>query len=62
MAPARRRCSAERAEQRSLELLRSVVNPEEWDMFTDLGFICVTGKRGRPGQPARLLARPATAT
>ncbi len=39
--------SAERAEQRSLELLRSVINPEEWDMFTDLGFICVTGKRGR---------------
>src|SRR5262245_8838781 len=39
--------SAERAEQRSLELLRSVINPEEWDMFTELGFICVTGKRGR---------------
>ncbi len=36
---------AEEAERRSLELLRSVVNPEEWEMFTDLGFICVTGRR-----------------
>jgi hypothetical protein len=43
------------AERRSLELLRSVVNPEEWDMFRDLGFICVTGRRpGRaPGGPPR---------
>jgi hypothetical protein len=39
--------SPERAEERSLELLRSVINPEEWDMFTELGFICVTGKRGK---------------
>jgi hypothetical protein len=39
--------SAEHAERRSLELLRSVINAEEWDMFCDLGFICVTGKRGR---------------
>lgn len=40
------------AEQRSLELLRSVVNPEEWEMFRELGFICVTGRsraRGRHG-------------
>jgi hypothetical protein len=37
----------EKAEQRSLDLLRSVINPEEWDMFTELGFICVTGKRGK---------------
>ena len=35
------------AERRSLELLRSVVNPEEWGMFRELGFICVTGRRGR---------------
>jgi hypothetical protein len=42
----------EEAERRSLELLRSVVNPEEWDMFRELGFICVTGRRGRrPGSP-----------
>ena len=35
------------AERRSLELLRSVVNHEEWEMFADLGFICVTGRRFR---------------
>ena len=39
----------EEADRRSLELLRSVVNPEEWDMFRDLGFICVTGRRGGRG-------------
>lgn len=39
--------SREEAERRSLELLQSVVNPEEWEMFTDLGFICVTGRRFR---------------
>jgi len=40
------------AERRSLQLLRSVVNPDEWDQFRDLGFICVTGRRGRrPGSP-----------
>lgn len=38
---------AEEAERRSLDLLRSVVNAEEWDMFRELGFICVTGRRGR---------------
>ena len=40
------------AERRSLELLRSVVNPEEWRMYRDLGFICVTGRRagGAPGR------------
>jgi hypothetical protein len=47
------RLSAEEAERRSLELLRSVVNPEEWSMFDDLGFICVAGRRPpRPGRPA----------
>ncbi len=41
------------AERRSLDLLRSVVNEDEWEMFSDLGFICVTGRRGpRPGRPA----------
>ena len=47
------RLSPEEAERRSLELLRSVVNPEEWQMFDDLGFICVAGRRPqRPGRPA----------
>ena len=35
------------ATRRSLELLRSVVNEDEWAMFTDLGFMCVTGRRFR---------------
>ena len=40
------------AERRSLDLLQSVVNAEEWDMFRELGFICVSGRRGRrPGSP-----------
>jgi hypothetical protein len=39
--------SRDEAERRSLELLRSVVNPDEWEMFTDLGFVCVTGRRFR---------------
>jgi len=43
----------EEAERRSLDLLRSVVNPDEWEMFEELGFICVTGRRGpRSGRPA----------
>lgn len=43
------------AEKRSLDLLRSVVNPDEWAMYRDLGFICVTGRRPdrRPGAPPR---------
>lgn len=47
--------SREAAEQRSLDLLRSVVNRDEWDMFRDLGFICVAGRRpGRaPDGPPR---------
>ena len=35
----------EEAERRSMELLRSVVNPDEWEMFRDLGFICASGRR-----------------
>jgi hypothetical protein len=43
---------SEEAERRSLDLLRSVVNPDEWEQFRELGFICVTGRRGRrPGSP-----------
>jgi hypothetical protein len=43
------------AEERSLDLLRSVVNPDEWAMYRDLGFICVTGRRAdrRPDGPPR---------
>jgi hypothetical protein len=46
---------AAEAERRSLELLRSVINPDEWEMFQDLGFICVTGRRARrrPGDAGR---------
>ncbi len=40
------------AERRSLELLRSVVNTEEWEMFRDLGFICVAGHRPSRGPDA----------
>ncbi|HSJ73358.1 MAG TPA: hypothetical protein VK904_03500 [Miltoncostaeaceae bacterium] len=43
----------EEAERRSLELLRSVVNEDEWEQFCELGFICITGRRGaRAGRPA----------
>lgn len=40
--------SDDRADERSLELLRSVVNDDEWEMYRDLGFMCVTGRRLRP--------------
>lgn len=40
----------EEAERRSLALLRSVVNEDEWQQFRDLGFICVVGHR--PSRPA----------
>ncbi|MGD9694961.1 MAG: hypothetical protein AB7V42_04785 [Thermoleophilia bacterium] len=42
------------AEHRSLALLRSVVNEDEWEMFRDLGFICTTGRRpaGRARPPS----------
>lgn len=36
-----------RAEQRARELLRSCVNPEEWAMYRDLGFIRVWGTQDR---------------
>jgi hypothetical protein len=37
-----------RAELKARALLRSIVNPEEWEMYRDLGFIRVVGQ-GRPG-------------
>ena len=47
------RVSPAEAEARSLELLRSVINDDEWQMFRELGFICVPGRRpARPGRPA----------
>jgi len=41
------------AERRSLDLLRSCVNADEWEMFRELGFICTTGRR-----PSRAGALP----
>lgn len=37
----------EESERRSLALLESVVNADEWEMYRDLGFICTTGRRFR---------------
>jgi hypothetical protein len=41
-----------RAERRARALLRSIVNAEEWEMYRDLGFIRVHGRRsaGSKGQ------------
>ncbi len=39
--------SSHEADRRSLELLRSVINDDEWKMFDELGFLCVTGRRFR---------------
>jgi hypothetical protein len=41
-----------RAERRARLLLESIVNPEEWNMYRDLGFIRVLG-RGPDGAPDR---------
>ena len=41
-----------RAEHRARELLRSIVNREEWEMYRDLGFIRVVGRGGRKAAPA----------
>jgi hypothetical protein len=43
-----------RAELKASELLRSIVNPEEWEMYRDLGFIRVVGQgpRRRSDQPS----------
>jgi hypothetical protein len=40
-----------RAELKARALLRSIVNPEEWEMYRDLGFIRVIGQG--PGTPAQ---------
>jgi hypothetical protein len=46
-----------RAEQRARELLRSIVNRDEWEMYRDLGFIRVVGQgpmgRGKRSPSAR---------
>jgi hypothetical protein len=36
--------SERRAERRARALLKSIVNPEEWEMYRDLGFIRVIGQ------------------
>jgi hypothetical protein len=38
---------ASEADRRSRDLLRSVINDDEWAMFSELGFLCVTGRRLR---------------
>ena len=49
-----------RAELKARALLRSIVNPEEWEMYRDLGFIRVVGQgpmgRGKRGPSARVPA------
>lgn len=40
-----------RAERRARELLRSCVSDEEWEMYRDLGFLRVPGRRRKPGAP-----------
>jgi hypothetical protein len=40
-----------RAERRARSLLKSVVNPEEWQMYRDLGFIRVLGEHGEHCSP-----------
>jgi hypothetical protein len=41
-----------RAELKARALLRSVVNPEEWEMYRDLGFIRVKGQgNGKSAEP-----------
>jgi hypothetical protein len=44
-----------RAEQRARALLRSCVNPDEWAMYSELGFIRVWGQAATPasGAPPR---------
>jgi hypothetical protein len=41
-----------RAELKARALLRSIVNPEEWEMYRDLGFIRVKGQgNGKSAEP-----------
>ena len=42
-----------RAELKARALLRSIVNPEEWEMYRDLGFIRIVGRgNGKRPEPA----------
>jgi hypothetical protein len=41
-----------RAERRARSLLKSIVNPEEWQMYRDLGFIRVLGEQSDGEAPA----------
>lgn len=41
-----------RAEQRARELLRSCVEPRDWEMYRDLGFVRVWGGLGEREHPA----------
>jgi hypothetical protein len=41
-----------RAERRARSLLKSIVNPEEWQMYRDLGFIRVLGDQSDGGTRA----------
>ena len=41
-----------RAELKARALLRSIVNPEEWEMYRDLGFIRIAGRgNGKSAEP-----------
>lgn len=46
--------SAEDADTRSLQLLRTVINDDEWEMYDELGFLCVTGRRLREDGTERM--------
>ena len=39
-----------RAERRARALLKSIVNRDEWEMYRDLGFIRIAGRRGPQGE------------
>ena len=41
-----------RAERKARSLLRSIVNPEEWEMYRDLGFIRVLGGQSTSAEAA----------
>jgi hypothetical protein len=48
-----------RAELKARALLRSIVNPEEWAMYRDLGFIRVVGRGPEAQKPAERSSSPA---
>lgn len=48
-----------RAERKARELLRSIVNEEEWAMYRDLGFLRMRGRMAGPGaEPYSYLLYP----